>query len=512
MPNRLDPIAFPADLDASFQGVVGRLMGGLIESGVATDDTPGSVARTLVETFARELTMFYEVLSRAHAAGYLETAEGEALDQVVALLGLTRMRAGRLVGKVALSRSTPAAAAIAIPAGLRVTGRRADGKALPVFEVTVDTELEKGAKSVLCEVQEAPDQDTAATARLEANQLTILPRPLLNIESATNPRPITRAGTDETDEALRSRARVALRVGERSTREALEAAAREAGAQQVSVEEPLDGPAGRIIVRVADPDFSGDRARVERVRSALDRARAAGVLVQLEVLRAVRFEPVVEITLDQPDASEADQRELIAAVQAAVAAAVAALPPETAVLRRKIEGAALSVSGVSGATLLDESTTRPLSDDGEPGEADGPARLTADRSAWQIRAGERAITQPEKLPLVVRVRRPPTVTVSIDAKTSMNALSAETWRSTVRGALQQSWAALPASGEDRLWRLSELVALLGQRAFVVEIRELTLVSGDAVETRRSGDDRPILLPEGALLAFGTLLSATGSEP
>ncbi len=510
MPNRVDPIAFPPGLDTTFQGVAGRLMAGLVERGVVSDETPGSVARTLVETFAREVATFYEVLSRAHAAGYLETADGEALDQVVALLGLTRARAGRLAGQVSFSRLTPADAAIAIPAGLRVTGRTPDGRPLPVFEVSADTELPKGGRSVLVEVAEAPDQDTRAVPNLEAGSLTILPRPLLGVESVSNPRPITRAGVDESDEALRARARVALRVGERSTAEALEAAAREAGAQQVSVEEPAGGAPGRVIVRVADPDFAGDRARVERVRAALDRARAAGVRVELDLLRAVRFQPVLEITLEDPALPEAEERRISAAVSAALVSALAALPPGKPVLRRKVEGAALSVSGVSAARLLAETTTRPLDDEGEPGVPDGDARLLADGSAWQIREGERAILEPERSPPVIRVQRPPVALLSLTARTSPNALSAETWRGTVRAALAEAYAALPVSGADRAWTLSSLVSLLGARAFVVEIRALRLRVGEELTVREAGDDRPFALAEGAVLDFGELIAVTGA--
>ena len=54
-----------------------------------TDTTAGSVVRTLVEAFAREMAVCYEQLERVYEAGYLETASSGALDSVVALVGLT---------------------------------------------------------------------------------------------------------------------------------------------------------------------------------------------------------------------------------------------------------------------------------------------------------------------------------------------------------------------------------------------------------------------------------------
>ena len=49
-----------------------------------TDATEGSVVRTLVEAFAHALTIAYEQIGAVYRLGYLETAEGRALDQVVA--------------------------------------------------------------------------------------------------------------------------------------------------------------------------------------------------------------------------------------------------------------------------------------------------------------------------------------------------------------------------------------------------------------------------------------------
>src|SRR3954463_10767416 len=87
-----------------------------------TDVSAGSVVRTLMESFARELAVCYEQLDIVYRYAYLDTAAGVALDNVVALLGLERQRAGFLVGAVEFSRLLPAEADIAIPAGTLVAG------------------------------------------------------------------------------------------------------------------------------------------------------------------------------------------------------------------------------------------------------------------------------------------------------------------------------------------------------------------------------------------------------
>src|SRR6185436_6807225 len=109
----------------SYSAVVDRLLESM---GPTMDTTPGSVVRTLVEAYAREMAVFYGMLALAHRSGYIDTAEGAALDSVVAVLGIKRARGGRLTGQVEFSRAVPAAADIGIPAGRTVTGTTADGK------------------------------------------------------------------------------------------------------------------------------------------------------------------------------------------------------------------------------------------------------------------------------------------------------------------------------------------------------------------------------------------------
>src|SRR5574343_2038909 len=88
-----------------------------------TDANEGSVVRTLVEAFARELAVCYEQLDSVYRNAYLDSASGPALDNVVALLGLERQRGGHLEGTAVFSRGQPAPEDIHIPLGTLVAGR-----------------------------------------------------------------------------------------------------------------------------------------------------------------------------------------------------------------------------------------------------------------------------------------------------------------------------------------------------------------------------------------------------
>ena len=66
--------------------------------------------------------MTYQHLELVYDSAFLETAEGGSLDQVVALVGVTRLPAGHPVAKVAVRAAARATAGrITVPAGTVVT-------------------------------------------------------------------------------------------------------------------------------------------------------------------------------------------------------------------------------------------------------------------------------------------------------------------------------------------------------------------------------------------------------
>ena len=127
-----DDAPFPrkdfAALVRDLLGFVGTGVGG---NTALTDTTEGSVVRTLMEAFAREMAVAYDQLGTVYRQAYLDTAEGVALDNVVALLGLERHGAGHVEGRAVFARRQPLDADVSIPAGTLVAGRD-----VPLFETT----------------------------------------------------------------------------------------------------------------------------------------------------------------------------------------------------------------------------------------------------------------------------------------------------------------------------------------------------------------------------------------
>ncbi|MFP2908398.1 baseplate J/gp47 family protein [Pyxidicoccus sp. 3LFB2] len=323
--------------ETSFSAIVDRLLSNL---GPGTDTHTGSMARTLAEAYAREMATFYAMMELAHRSGYLNTAEGAALDNVVAVLGLERARAGRLTGEVEFSRASPAPDDIGIPAGRQVTGVAADSKPLPLFETMEEAVLRRGETRLVVRVQQIQDDSEAsrqAPTVINPGRLTVMPRPVLGIESVINRTPLRRTGEDETDDSLRARARTALRDGEKGTLDAIAAAVRQQGVRQVTVREPEDAPPGVIDVLVGDAGFEEDAVGVARVEGAIRASKAAGIRVRLRYARTVYFQVAFQVEPVDPDMDEATFDRLRRELQQALSRFARDVPVGDTVSRRKLE-------------------------------------------------------------------------------------------------------------------------------------------------------------------------------
>ena len=108
-----------------------------------TDFNPGSVVGTLVRAVARELKLLYEQMDQAYRRAFIDEASGAGLDNVVALLGVTRNPSIKAQGEVTFFLKAPTTRNIPVRAGTRVedAAKRAyvttaDGQIEPVITET----------------------------------------------------------------------------------------------------------------------------------------------------------------------------------------------------------------------------------------------------------------------------------------------------------------------------------------------------------------------------------------
>lgn len=389
----------------NFSDVVERLLLDLRKQ-MPVDPEAGSVARTLVEAFGREMALFYAMLERAYASGFLDSAEGLALDNVVAVLGIERARAGRLVGHVEFRRGSPAPDDIGIPAGRRVTGLPLKEDALPpIFETMENAVLPRGGTSVLVAVQEvviAGKKDDKQMTVINPGTITLMPRPVLGIDTVNNPAPLRRYGEDETDESLRARARTALRDGEKGTLEAIAAAVKEQGVEKVTVRERLDGPPGVVDVLVGDVGFEASGVKIERVRQAIWASKAAGIRVNLQFAKTLYLEPTMTIEPVQTDLDADGFARLSDELNAALKAFVGELPVGATMSWRKFEAVLYGHAAVRRVGKVDLAL---FEFDSQQGTfVPSTSRVTTAGNDLRLEPLERLVIDDRKPPVIVQIR------------------------------------------------------------------------------------------------------------
>jgi hypothetical protein len=265
-----------------------------------SDRNPGSVVRLLSESFAVELAVLSKQLESVYRAGFLDTATGRDLDQLVNLVGLERRTRANATGTVVFSRTTPATADIFIPAGTRVS--TADAPAA-VFQTSADGLLRRGSLSVEVPIRAETPGPTGVVA---ANAIRVIHRPLFRLDAGvSNPVATALGSADETDEELRRRARRALETAGRATTGALIGAlASLPGVRDKYVridEDRLIRP-GVVSLRVA-ADIDDDTAA--RAVELIEANRPVGVRILHDLDRHATLgplEPALDLLDDDPDA------------------------------------------------------------------------------------------------------------------------------------------------------------------------------------------------------------------
>ena len=286
---------------------------------VLTDFTAGSVVRTLLETIGYELALTYQHLDSIYRSAFLETAEGDSLDRVVALVGLRRLSGGHPVARLRFSRREGAPGRITIPAGTVVTD--ADNNRYKTQEELI---LEPGESTR----ETVAAGETPLTKPVAEDSLTRPEIVIAGIDSVTNRRGAQLLAQPESDEQLRRRARGAFHGAVRGTVDALRfhLLSLEEVRDVAIVEEP-NGVPGEIRIDVAyaqGVDASGAQRKVEdRIREV----RPAGIRVVAGSVARRRLHARVHLTLAGAGVGGTELTAVQSAVEEKLAALVGGLSP-----------------------------------------------------------------------------------------------------------------------------------------------------------------------------------------
>jgi uncharacterized phage protein gp47/JayE len=171
-----------------------------------TDFNPGSVVGTLVRALARELKLLYDQMDQAYRRAFIDEAHGVALDNVVALLNVTRNPALKARGEVTFFIKSATTRNVPIPAGTRIedASRRAyvTTQAAQIEPVVTETSrLADGGVAVKNRIatrKQAPDIEGIWRKLLNSDQVSgdpIVPAATPGLALSEDRRTILVAGT-----------------------------------------------------------------------------------------------------------------------------------------------------------------------------------------------------------------------------------------------------------------------------------------------------------------------------
>jgi uncharacterized phage protein gp47/JayE len=272
-----------------------------------TDRNPGSMLRTLAESFAREYAVVSKQLEKIYQAAFLETAENRDLDQVAALVGITRRDQKYAAGDLVFSRTTPAPADIVIPLGSLVSTADVPPVTVETLEQAI---LRAGTLSVSVRVRSTAE---GSEGKAKAGSLTVIHRPVLGIEMATNPQALDFRGGREEDAVLRRRAARAMETSGRASVQALVGALMTLeGVREEDIgikEDHLNHPG---VVRIT---IAADLTELKAARAVelINEYKPAGIRIQ----HNLKVSPPAELQVDD------DDLELASGSSASVSAAAA---------------------------------------------------------------------------------------------------------------------------------------------------------------------------------------------
>ncbi len=259
------------------------------------DFTEGSIIGTVMESFAHELALAYEQMDRMYDMGYVETAEGRALDKLAQLTGLDRVQPGRLSGMITFGVKAVQKDDIVIPMGTTVTGK---GDAIPLFETTEEVTLVAG--SVLIQVPILSLEPTEVT--IDPETLIFQPRPVKGIDSVNNVLAISSKVAKENDGDFRDRIKKSSTSAQSGTTASIESVVRALGYTGVKVQEKHSTLRGIVTINISDESLLKSETKekdLQKIESALEEIRPAGIQYRFEVAPSIHIRLSAQLILTE---------------------------------------------------------------------------------------------------------------------------------------------------------------------------------------------------------------------
>ncbi len=319
-----------------------------------TDINVGGVARTVSEAVAREIATVYEQVNRAYRFGFVDTAEGKALDLVVSILGISRKSGDFATGLVTFFRDPGVTGDVTIAASTKLSAK----KGAVEFETTQQRTLQRGQARIDVPVR-ASAGFGGEDGRVDAGAIDIQLKPLAGIEHITNAEPTILGAAEETDAELRLRAKAELFKLGNATLPALDAAVRDSFSDLTGFMDPnlvqVWDPNGPVAQRtppgVVTLLVNADPKRFSSLHAAVNNQRAAGIAATI-VARYVFVTPRIVAQIKPgltPDGRKKLINEIVAAISTSIRDLGSGAPLQGGTLIDDIK----EVEDVTEATIVD---------------------------------------------------------------------------------------------------------------------------------------------------------------
>ncbi|MFQ1701628.1 baseplate J/gp47 family protein [Loktanella agnita] len=506
----------------TYQEVVDHMLGTLSAQGILTDTAPGSVTRTLVEATSREFAELYARMNAVYEAGFLETATGSSLDQLVALIGLTRLSGETDIVEMRFERDNRVSARVIIPAGAVVTVERADASRVS-YAVLDGDELRAGENTIEVALRALPDPDDPdADLSVNGDDVTLnnatFVAPIAGIASLSLVGPSVRLGTNETDEQLRKRARMAIASAGGGTEKALEQALMEIegvnGVRLRDAGDPLEG----VPLRPGEIEIilDGDPKDMEQVKQAIARAKGPGIIARLASTQNVEIGGTLVIRPASATLSNSQALELVRNCEALITETVDKLDIGDGLQWNRLLAALMSVENL-GDILIDQSSFTLIS------TIDTQTIAPGDVS---IRETQRLVPGQETNSLIVTLEDRPTLLIGVQLTADITEPTGpviDQFTTELRQSLGTYLEAIDTSKPNAVLTLAETVtALAADQTMTVLTDQITLTnfSLTALETGEgslqnltSDGTQQLSIPQNAILRLADpIVSFTWEDP
>ncbi|MBK5926174.1 hypothetical protein [Rhodobaculum claviforme] len=494
----------PAGARRSYQQIVEAMLEDLRAGGVLTDVAPGSVARTLVEATAREFAELHARMQAVYDAGFIDTAEGASLDQLVAMLGLERLSGDAATLELRARRDSRISARVIVPRGAQVAVELVRG-GRAIYRVSDSFEIAEGEAARVLTLQAAAPvdgdlDDVAVTADDVAGGQARFLRPIAGVAGLEFTAPSVTLAARESDAALRERARMAIAAAgggtEKALTEALLAIDEIHGVKLRDAGDSSDGPPlrpGELEIAL-DADPADVERNLDRIRAAIEGAKGPGIVARLARTGRKALGGRLLIRPAGPPATAEEALALVSACEAVVAETVAGLAIGEGLVWNRLLTRLMGVDGVADV-LVGASRFRVGGDEVPVGDVS----VTASERLVLSREGGVAVALEDKpvLTLALILRFDAGTPAEDEATRARAEVTAALGRyvETLKGGAVLGIGGLydALRGEDGITAFADALSRDGLTLLVVDSRE-----GTELSLRDAGTE-DLDIPDGALL-------------